>query len=64
MSWNIESIFRKKDRVVGGKHLALTDYGANGSIIGLDLRIQYFNDDRKRVSIGIAGNHQLMGNRL
>ena len=54
----------KQDRVVGGKHLTLADGGANGSIIGLDMRIQYFNDDGRRVSIGIAGDHQLTGNIL
>ena len=54
----------KQDRVIGGKHLALADGGANSSIIGLDMRIFYFNDDGKRVSIRIAGDYQLMGNRL
>ena len=54
----------KQDRVIEGKHPALTDRGANGSIIGLDMRILYFNDNGKRVSIGITGDHQLMGNRL
>ena len=54
----------KRDRVIGGVHLALADGGANGLIIGLDMRIMYFNDDGKRVSIGIAGDHILTGNRL
>ena len=54
----------KRDRVIGGIHLALADGGANGNIIGLDMRIMYFNGDGKRVSIGIAGDHELSGNRL
>ena len=54
----------KQDRVVGGKHLALVDGGANGGIIGRDMRIIYFNADEKQVRIGITGNHHLTGNRL
>ena len=54
----------KQDRVVGGRHLALVDGGANGSIIGRDMRIIYFNPDGKRVCIGIEGDHHLTGNRL
>ena len=27
----------KQDRIIGSKHLALTDGGANGTIIGLDM---------------------------
>ena len=54
----------KQDRIIGGKHLALADGGANGNILALDMRILYFNSDGKRVSIGIAGDHQLIGNRL
>ena len=54
----------KHDRIVGGKHLALCDSGANGLIIGLYMLILYFNSDDKRISIGIAGDHQLIGNRL
>ena len=53
-----------RDRVVGGKHLALVDGGANGLIIGLDMKILYFNPDGKQVSIGTTGDHQLTGNRL
>ena len=53
-----------RDRVVGGKHLALVDGGANGLIIGLDMKNFYFNSDGKQVSIGIAGDHQLTGNKL
>ena len=37
----------KQDRVVGGKYLALIDGGANGTIIGRDMRIIYFNADGK-----------------
>ena len=47
----------KQDRIIGGKHLALADGGANGTIIGLDMKILYFNNDRKRVSIRITGDH-------
>ena len=54
----------KRDRIIGGKHLALADSRANGTIIALDMLILYFNSDGKRVSIGIAGDHQLTGNRL
>ena len=46
-----------RDRVIGGKHLALADGGANGLIIGLDMKILYFNTNGKQVSIGIAGDH-------
>ena len=54
----------KRDRVVGGKHLVLVDGGANGAIVGLDMKILFFNSDGRQVSIGIAGDHQLTGNRL
>ena len=54
----------KRDRVVGGMHLALVDGGANGGIIGRDMRIIYFNADGKQVIIEIAEDHQLTGNRL
>ena len=54
----------KQDRVVGGKHLALVDGGANGGIIGRDMRIIYYNADGKQVRIGIVGDHRLTGNRL
>ena len=54
----------KRGRVIGGMHLALVNGGANGTIIGLNKRIIYFNSDRKRVSIGIAGDPQLTCNRL
>ena len=52
------------DRVIGGKHRVLADRGANSLIIGLDMKILYFNTDGKQVSIGIAGDHQLIGNIL
>ena len=54
----------KRDIIIGGKHLTLVDGGENSTIIGLDTKILYFNNDGKRVSIGIAGDHQLTGNRL
>ena len=54
----------KRDRIIGGKHLALADSEANGTIIGLDMLILYFNNDGKHVSIGIAGDNQLTGNML
>ena len=53
-----------QDRVIGGKHLALADGGTNGLIFGLDMKILYFNPDEQQVSIGIAGDHQLIGNIL
>ena len=53
-----------RDRVIGEKHLALTDGGANGLIVGLDMKILYFNPDEIQVSIRIAGDHQLTGNKL
>ena len=61
---NYRASMPKQDRVVGGRHLALVDGGANGSIIGWDMRIIYFNRDGKRVRIGIAVDHHLTGNRL
>ena len=54
----------KLDRVIGGRHLALVDGGANGTTIGRDMRIIYFNADGKRVRIGIAGDHHLTGNKV
>ena len=54
----------KRDRVEGGKHLALIDGEADGVIVGLDMKIIYFNYDGRQVSIGIVGDHQLTGNRL
>ena len=54
----------KRDRVIGGKNLPFIDGGANGVIIGLDMKILYFNPDGRQVIIGIVGDHQLTGNRL
>ena len=54
----------KQDRIVGGKILALADSRANGTVIGKNILILYFNSDGKHISIGIAGDHQLIGNRL
>ena len=51
-------------QTVGGINLALCDGGANGCIKGNDMRVLYYNDDGRRVSIGIAGDHQLTGARL
>ena len=53
-----------QDRVVRGEHLALVDGGANGLIVGLDMKILYLNTDGKQVSIRIAEDHQLTGNIL
>ena len=53
-----------QDRIIGGKYLVLADGGANGLIIGLDMKILYFNPDGQQVSIGNAGNQQLTGIRL
>ena len=53
-----------QDRVIGGKNLVLADGGENGLIIGLDMKILYFNTDGKQVSIGITGDYQLTGNIL
>ena len=68
LSYKYEMEYRanlsKRDRAIGGVHLALADGGANGLIIGLDMRIMYFNGNGKRVSIGIAEDHELTGNRL
>ena len=51
-------------QTIGGINLALCDGGANGCIKGNDMRVLYYNDDGRRVSIGIAGDHQLTGARL
>ena len=53
-----------RDRVIGRKYLALADGGANGLIIGLDMKILYFNTNGRQVIIEFAGDHQLTGNRL
>ena len=46
---------------ISGINLALCDGGANGCIKGNDMRLLKYNDDGRRVSIGIAGDHQLTG---
>ena len=51
-------------QTVGGANLALCDGGANGCIKGNDMRVLYYNNDGRSVSIGIAGDHQLTGARL
>ena len=51
-------------QTIGGINLALCDGGANGCIKGNDMRVLYYNDDGHRVSIGIAGDHQLTDARL
>ena len=44
-------------QTIGGINLALCDDRANGCIKGNDMRVLYYNDDGRRVSIGIAGDH-------
>ena len=51
-------------QTIGGINLALYDGGANGCNKGNDMRVLYYNNDGRRVSIGIAGDHQLTGARL
>ena len=46
---------------ISGMNLALCDREANGCIKGDDMRLLKYNNDGQRVSIGIAGNHQLTG---
>ena len=46
-------------QMIGGVNLALCDGGANGCIKGDDTRVLYYNSNGRRVSIGIAGDHQL-----
>ena len=48
-------------QTIGGVNLALCDGGANGCIKGNDMRVLYYNSNRRRVSIGIAGHHRLTG---
>ena len=51
--------------ILGGKYLILCDdSGANGLNIRRDMKDIYFNSNSKRVSIEIARDHQLTGNRL
>ena len=51
-------------QTVGGANLALCDGGVNGCIKGNDMRVLYYNNDGRSVSIGIAGDHQLTAARL
>ena len=51
-------------QMIGGVNLALYDGGANECIRGNGIRVLYYNSNGRRVSIGIAGNHQLTGARL
>ena len=51
-------------QTIGGVNLFLCNGGANGCIKGNDMRVLYYNSDGRRVSIDIAGNHQLTGARL
>ena len=51
-------------QTIVGVNLALCNGGANGCIKGDDMRVLYYNNDGRRVSIGIAGDHQLTGARL
>jgi hypothetical protein len=44
--------------------LALMDGGANGGIGGRDMKRMSYNTDGRRVNIGIAGDHQMTGNRF
>ena len=46
-------------QTIGGTNLALCNGGANGCIKGNDMRVLYYNNDGRSVSIGIAGDHQL-----
>ena len=51
-------------QTIGGENLPLCDRGANSFIKGNDIRVLYYNSDGRRISIGIAGDHQLTGARL
>jgi hypothetical protein len=44
--------------------LALMDGGANGGIVGRDMKLMSYNTDRQRVNFGIVGDHQMIGKRL
>ena len=50
--------------IIEGGDLALCDGGADGCIKGNDVRLFSYNNDGRRVSIGIACDHQLTGVRL
>ena len=51
-------------QTIGGVNLALCEGGANGCTKDNAMRVLYYNGDGRRVSIGIAGDHQLTGARL
>ena len=51
-------------QTIGGVNLALCDGEANGRIKSNDMQLLYYNDNGRRVSIGIASDHQLTGARL
>ena len=51
-------------QTIGCANLALCDGRANGCIKGNNMQVLYCKSDRRRVSIGIAGDHQLTGARL
>ena len=51
-------------QTIGGVNLALCNWGANRYIKGNDMRVLYYNSDGRRVSIGIAGDHQFTGAKL
>jgi hypothetical protein len=44
--------------------LVLMDGGANGGIGGRDMKLMPYNTDGRRINIGIAGDHQMIGKRL
>ena len=50
--------------VIGGVNLALCNGGANECIKSNDTRVLHYNRYRRRVSISVAGDHQLTGARL
>ena len=51
-------------QTIGGINLALCDGRVNGCIKDNDMRVLYYKDDGRCVSIGIAGDHQLTRARL
>ena len=47
--------------VIRGVNSALCDRNAYGCIKDNDMRLLSYNNDRRRISVGIAGNNQLIG---
>ena len=47
-------------QTIGGINLALCDGGSNRYNEGNDMRLFKYNNDGRRVSIGSAGDHQLI----